>query len=87
MIRRHQQRKFVEAEVASGRYKSASEVFREGLRLLQDREEKREAALDEVRKKVRHGLEAAKRGELFDGEEVLRAILAESRRRRGAPAK
>jgi antitoxin ParD1/3/4 len=76
--------KFVEAEVASGRYQSASEVFREGLRLLQDREEKRKAALEEVRRKVRQGLDAAKRGELFDGEEVLREILGESRKRRGA---
>jgi antitoxin ParD1/3/4 len=76
--------KFVDAEVASGRYQSASEVFREGLRLLQDREEKRKVALDEVRKKVRQGLEAAKRGELFDGAEVLREILGESRRRREA---
>ena len=79
--------KFVEAEVASGRYKSASEVFREGLRLLQDREEKRKVALEEVRKKVRQGLEAAKRGELFDGDEVLREILGESRRRRESSAK
>ncbi len=76
--------KFVEAEVASGRYQSASEVFREGLRLLQDREEKRKAALQEVRRKVRQGLDAAKRGELFDGGEVLREILGESRKRRGA---
>jgi antitoxin ParD1/3/4 len=79
--------KFVEAEVASGRYQSASEVFREGLRLLQDREEKRKAALDEVRKNVRQGLEAAERGELFEGEEVLREILGESRKRREAPGK
>jgi antitoxin ParD1/3/4 len=79
--------KFVEAEVASGRYQSASEVFREGLRLLQEREEKHKVALEEVRKKVRRGLEAAKRGELFDGEKVLREILGESRKRREAPTK
>ena len=79
--------KFVEAEVASGRYQSASEVFREGLRLLQDRKEKRKVALEEVRKKVRQGLDAAKRGELFDGDEVLREILGESRRRRESSAK
>jgi antitoxin ParD1/3/4 len=79
--------KFVEAEVASGRYQSASEVFREGLRLLQDREDKRKVAIEEVRKKVRKGLESAKRGELFDGEEVLREILGESRKRREASAK
>jgi antitoxin ParD1/3/4 len=74
-------KKFVEAEVASGRYKSASEVFREGLRLLQDREEKRKVALDEARRKVRKGLEALERGDPFDGEDVLREILGESRRR------
>lgn len=74
--------KFVEAQLASGRYQSASEVFREGLRLLQEREAERKAALAEVRKKVREGLDSAKRGELFDGEEVLREILGESQRRR-----
>jgi antitoxin ParD1/3/4 len=79
--------KFVEAEVASGRYQSASEVFREGLRLLQDREEERKVVLEEVRKKVRRGLEATKRGELFDGEQVLREILGESRTRREASGK
>jgi len=78
--------KFVEAQLASGRYQSASEVFREGLRLLQEREEQRKAALDEVRKKVREGLDAAKRGEFFDGEAVLREILAESKKRRGKGA-
>lgn len=76
--------KFVEAQVATGRYQSASEVFREGLRLLQEREERRKAALKEVRAKVREGLDAARRGELFDGEEVLREILGESQKRRAA---
>lgn len=74
--------KFVEAQLATGRYQSASEVFREGLRLLQEREEQRQAALDEVRKKIREGLDAAKRGELFDGEDALREILGESKKRR-----
>ncbi len=47
--------RFVEAQLATGRYQTASEVFRDGLRLLQEREEERKAALDEVRKKVREG--------------------------------
>lgn len=51
-------------------------------RLLQEREERRKAALAEVRKKICEGLESAKRGELFDGEEVLRETLGESKKRR-----
>lgn len=67
--------KFVEARVASGRYLSASEVVREGLRLLEEREVSRQTALDEVRRKISVGLEQAERGELFDGEEVFREVL------------
>lgn len=67
--------KFVESRVASGRYQSASEVVRDGLRLLEERELSRQTALDEVRRKIAVGLEQAERGELFDGEEVFRELL------------
>ena len=58
---------FVSSRVRSGRYQSASEVVREGLRLLQDRD----AAFDEVRSKIAVGLEQALGGELLDGTEVF----------------
>ena len=58
---------FVQSRVASGLYQTASEVIREGLRLLEERERAREAALEELRAKIRRGAEQADRGELLEG--------------------
>ena len=65
---------FVQSRVASGRYQTASEVVREGLRLLEEREQARETALNELRAKIRRGVEQADRGELLDGDSVFEEI-------------
>jgi antitoxin ParD1/3/4 len=44
-----QQHEFVEALVRSGRYQNASEVLREGLRLIEDREREEAARLQALR--------------------------------------
>ena len=72
---------FVKSAVSSGRYTSASEVVRDALR------EKRDQALREVERKIEQGLASARRGELIDGEDVMRELRAISRVRRAATGK
>ncbi len=48
----------VRSLVESGRYASASEVLRDGLRLLEAREEERDAKLRALRDEIRKGLES-----------------------------
>ncbi len=67
---------FVADLLKTGFYQSQSEVVREGLRLLKEREEFKEVRLDELRRKIQEGVAAADRGELVDGPEALRRVRA-----------
>jgi antitoxin ParD1/3/4 len=62
--------KLVARKVESGLYQSASEVIREGLRLLDDQDRMREVHLNEVRKKIRTGLDQLDRGEGIPGDQA-----------------
>ncbi len=66
--------RFVADMLSTGRYQSQSEVVRDGMRLLMEREELNRARLEEVRRQIRAGSEQADRGEFVDGEEALRRI-------------
>jgi antitoxin ParD1/3/4 len=56
--------RLMKALVSSGRYASASEVVRDGLRLLEEREKLREAKLSALRADIREGLESGSCGPL-----------------------
>lgn len=58
---------FVEGQVASGRYRSASEVVRQGLRELQEREEWKA----EVRAKIEEAVKSVEAGRTVDGEQFM----------------
>nr|WP_225225909.1 type II toxin-antitoxin system ParD family antitoxin [Komarekiella delphini-convector] len=52
-------------KVNSGRYPTASEVIREGLRLLDERDRLAEARLKELKQKIQIGIEELDRGAGF----------------------
>ena len=68
---------FAKNLVASGRYASVSEVLRDGMRLMEEREALREWKLNELKKAIQEGLE----GE-FEPLETAEEIIAEARARK-----
>lgn len=66
----------VHEKVDSGLYTSASEVVREALRLLKERDAVQMQRLEELRREIAVGLEQLKRGESHDyTDETLRAFF------------
>ena len=49
---------FIKQQLESGRYSSASEVIREALRLLEEREEQRQLQLNKLRAELQAGVES-----------------------------
>ncbi len=64
----------VQQKVKSGRYLSASEVVREALRLLEERDRIRETRINALRSEIAVGMEQGDKGEVIDGEEVFREL-------------
>jgi len=64
--------KLVQDRVRSGRYTSASEVIREALRLMDERDRLLEAKFDQLRQDIREGLDSGPSAP-WDQEEIKRA--------------
>lgn len=66
----------VTSKVGTGKYASASEVVREGIRLLQQRDELYDTKLASLRNEIRKGLEDIEAGRVFDGEQAMNKTRA-----------
>ena len=67
---------FVRTMVSSGRYESASEVIRDSLRALQDRNEAAAAFWNDVRKKVRQAQREVAENQTVDGDAAMDEIIS-----------
>ena len=57
----------IDTKVQSGEYANASEVVREGLRLIEERDRELAARVEGISTRVAVGLEQAERGEFVEG--------------------
>lgn len=73
---------FVAQMLKTGLYQSQSEVLREGLRLLKERQELKDLRLSQLRKEIAIGIAEAERGEFVDGEASFKRIHDKSKRRK-----
>jgi antitoxin ParD1/3/4 len=78
---------YVENQVQSGVYRSASEMIGEGLRILKEKEI-RQGTLRELRREIQIGIDQAERGHFSDfTAEMLESIAGEGRERLAAERK
>ncbi len=72
--------RYIQRKVKSGRYHSASEVVREGLRLLEEQDKIRAVKLEALRHEIQIGIDQADRGETEPfTPQTLRQIQKEGR--------
>jgi len=73
----------IEDLVESGRYATASEVMREGLRLIEEREDRRKTKLEALRAEIQKGFDSGP-AEEFDSQAFFGRIKSEGRKRLAA---
>ncbi len=71
---------FVADLLKGGQYQSQSEILRDGLRLLKEREEVKQMRLSALQKEIAAGMEQADQGQFVDGPEAFARIRKRSTR-------
>jgi len=71
---------FIDGLIESGRYSTASEVLRDGLRLIEEREERRRAKLEALRAEIQKGFDSGPAEEVDIGE-MIKSIKERGRQR------
>lgn len=66
--------KIINFKIQSGLYNSATEVVRESIRLLQERDELRLIQLESLRREVEEGVRASEEGRVKEGTQVMTEI-------------
>jgi antitoxin ParD1/3/4 len=74
--------RFIQSQVASGKYASTEEVIIAGIKLLEERESIYQGRFEELRREIMVGFEASERGEVIDGETVFHHLEQKLRQRR-----
>jgi antitoxin ParD1/3/4 len=78
---------FVQSKLDAGGYQSASEVVREGLRLLQKNDDAQAIAANTVRQQIDEGYAQVLRGDTVSADKVIAELQTRSRTRRRSAAK
>jgi len=73
----------IEGLIESGRYSTASEIMREGLRLVEEREERRKAKLEALRAEIQKGFDSGPAEEVGIAD-MIDAVKARGRERLAA---
>jgi antitoxin ParD1/3/4 len=73
---------FIASLIESGRYSTASEIIRDGLRLIEEREQDREAKLEWLRAAIQEGLDSPV--EEVDIKELIEDVKTRGRQRLAA---
>jgi antitoxin ParD1/3/4 len=73
----------IESLIESGRYSTASEIMREGLRLIEEREDRRKAGLEALRAEIQKGFDSGP-SEEAEVDDIIKAVKARGRQRLAA---